>query len=179
VHASYTEIERLQKRGDTESLLAMLTGDEVKRSPKLRRQVAVALHLLRDPRSVETLMLTARQDPDTQVQRIAVRTLAQIGDRRALPLFVETLQSGDISLRLHAIDGLANSRANQAVRPLIDLLADSKATVRANAARALADLGDEAAVAPVKQEMRRAWWRPFHRMRIKLALDLLEERAHG
>jgi HEAT repeat protein len=177
VRVSYGEIEQLEKRGDTGALLTLLIGDELRGSPKLRRKTAIALLRLRDPKSVEVLMRVVRQDPDAQVRRIAMRTLANIGDRATLGMFVETLHSHDINLRLQAIDGLAKSRANEAVRPLIKLLEDSKAAVRAAAARALADLGDEAAIAPIRREMEQAWWRPFHRMRMKLALDLLEERA--
>jgi HEAT repeat protein len=176
VAVSWGEIQKLQKRGDTASLVATLTGDEVRELPKHRRHIALALGQLRDPRSVEVLMQVARQDSDMQVRRIAMQALAHIGDRAAVPLFVETLHCDDGALRLHASIGLGNSGANEAVRPLIELLDDSKTSVRSAAARRLADLGDEAAVGPIREAKRRAWWRPFHRMSMKLALDILEER---
>ena len=119
-------------------------------------------------------MQIARQDADTQMKRIAMRTLANIGDRAALPVFLDALQGKDINLRLQAIDGLAKTQANEAVHPLIELLEDSKGAVRGATARALADLGDEAALEPIRNLLRRAWWRPFMRMRLRLALDRLE-----
>ncbi len=106
-----------------------------------------------------------------------MHALAKTGDRTFLPLFNEALASHDQALRVHAIHGLANSRANDAVRPLIDLLCDRKPGIRAAAARGLADLGDEAGIQPMRDALRRARWRPFHRMGLSLELDRLEERT--
>jgi HEAT repeats len=118
---SRTEILGLKKSGDTDSLLSLLGSDQARASPELRRTIAFALYDLRDRRSVEALMQLAQHDADTQVKRIAMRTLANIGARPALPVFLDALQSKDINLRLQAIDGLAKTRANEAVRPLIEL----------------------------------------------------------
>ncbi len=178
VAVSWGEIEKLRKRRDTAALLAMLTGDEARGAPKQRRHIGVALQELRDPGSVDVLVTVAREDSDVQVRRIAMRALALIGDRAALPLFVQTLQtSDDVALRVHAIAGLGNSGANEAVQPLVGALRESRAGVRSAAARRLADLGDVAAVEPLRDAVHRAWWRPLHRMALKQSLDRLEERT--
>jgi HEAT repeat protein len=154
----------------------MLDSDEVRGSADLRVKLAIALSRLRDGQALAALIRLARDDRATKVRLQAMWGLSTLGDRAAVPLFLEQVKSSDPKMRLHAVHGLANSRVDEAVEPLIDLLGDPSPSVSSAAARGLADLGDEAALKPMRAAVRRAWWRPFHRLVLRLHLARLEER---
>lgn len=55
---------------------------------------------------------------------------------------LELILDKDEQVRLAAIDGLAQLKAEDAVNPLVTLLRDASATVRIHAAQALGAIGD-------------------------------------
>jgi HEAT repeat protein len=106
---------------------------------------------------------------------LALTNLARIGDRGSVPLFIEVLQQGtDRNLRLHAINGLVASGSREAIQPLVATLGNSKGGLPVGAARGLADIGTAVALVPLRRAIRRTR-RPFHRARLQLVLDRLEE----
>lgn len=121
-------------------------------------------------------MRVAGSDPDSEVRLLALATLADLGDRATIPLMLSALQSHDMARRLHGIRGLANTRAPEIVQPLVARLDDAHGAIRAAAARALADIGDRAALAPIRAAVRRTW-RPFLRLRLRDALVRLERQT--
>jgi len=150
VRATPGEVEKLRVRRDAEALLALLAERNSDASPKVRRRVALALYRLRDPTSARPLMRVAGSDPDSEVRLLALATLADLGDRATIPMMLSALQSHDMARRLHAIRGLANTRAPEIVQPLVATLDDAHGAIRAAAARALADIGDRAALTSIR-----------------------------
>jgi HEAT repeat protein len=166
-------------RREIQSHLAMLEDPDVRWDPKLRRRIIRELQGARDPSAAEALRRAARNDPDSSVRLAALFGLQQIGDRQSVSFFTEMLEGeGDTNRRLHAIRGLANSRANEAVAPLLAALKDRDRSIRAAAADALAEIGDPAAL-PAIRDAARGTRRPLLRARLRAALGRLEERYPG
>lgn len=169
-------IRRLTERGDVDGLLALLSDDEVMRSQALRRSILGSLHVWPDERASGALMRIAEEDPSRRTRRRAVGVLSAIGDRSTVPFLTKVLESSrDAGARVHAAHGLGNTRANEAVGPLLHALGDGNGMVRTAAASGLADIGDLAAVAPIESARRRTW-NPLVRASLKLALDRLRRR---
>jgi HEAT repeat protein len=78
--------------------------------------------------------------------------------------------------RLYAVDGLERTGLPDAVPSLVTALRDRDGTVRAAAARAFANLGDPAALAPLRRAVG-ATWRPWVKLQMWLALRELEQRS--
>jgi len=77
-------------------------------------------------------------DHASAVRRIAVEALAQLDDRRALPLLVDALDEESPEVRAETEAGLKENE-----RQLIEALKDSSAKVRDGAARALGRIGSQ------------------------------------
>ena len=97
---------------------------------RFERQVTAdryyAAHLLgdlRDPRGIE-LLVPLLNDPDTQ--SIVPWSLAQIGDKRAIPPLVAALDNDDPSNRVLVIYGLVALDAKEAIPRLMMLLDDDR-----------------------------------------------------
>jgi HEAT repeat protein len=165
-------------QGDTGELIGLLESPGVRKEPGLRARIVEALVKLRDPNSVEALSRVVREDESRTVRGGALFALAKIGDRGSVPLFVEMLNGRDHNLRLRAIWGLASTRANEAVAPLIAALDDPKPSIRAAAARGLADIGDPMALPHLREAARRTK-RPWLRARLRLAVARLEDQYPG
>lgn len=166
-------IRSVAKRGDAGALLKMLRSDQVEGSTVLRKSVLVNLLPLRDPIVAPMMMQLTDRDPDLGVRKLAMGVLAALGDRRTVPFLVGTLRrTSDNTIKVHAMKGLANSRVNEAVHPLIDALDDPSGAVRMAAARALADIGDIAAIPAIEAALRRTR-NPLFRTSLKMALERL------
>jgi HEAT repeat protein len=108
------------------------------------------------------------------VRLCALYRLQQIGDRQSVPLFAELLGSGaNRNVRFHAIRGLANSRANESVAPLIEAVEGGDPRTKVVAARRLAEIGDRSAI-PALQKAVRGARGPLRRARLRRSLELLE-----
>jgi HEAT repeat protein len=170
-------IRAIRRRKDTASLLGLFSRDDVQASAKLRRSIVMGLALSRDPESVQTIVGLAEHDPDHKVRLRAMAGLRTLGDRSTVPFLAHTLEhTPNVAIKLHAIGALANTFANDAVRPLIKALEDPSAIVRTASADALVQLGDPAAVSAIEATRRRAW-NPYVRVSLSHALRRLQTSA--
>ena len=80
---------------------------------------------------------------DNDIRCRAGRILIAIGDRSALPTFIEALEDTDENLRVMAIDALIKFKAAEALPNLVKLLKDSSPAIRIKALEALASLGNK------------------------------------
>ncbi len=160
-------------RKDTAALLGLLSRDDVQASAKLRRSIVMGLALSRDPESVQTMVGLAEHDLDHKGDG---RTESYRGPVNG-PVLAHTLEdTSNVAIKLHAIGALADTFANDAVRPLIAALEDPSAMMRTAAADALVQLGDPAAVSAIEAARRRAW-NPYVRVSLGGALRRLRTSA--
>ncbi len=166
-------IRELEGRRDAPALLAMLDGERVGNSPKLRQRIVAALLRVRDPIALDRLIRLAREDSDRGVRRFSIWAVAQLGHRASVPFLLEALQSDDAVMRYHAVRGLAQTRALEAVHPLMTALSDPSTVVRRSGAQALGNIGDPAALAQLRSALHHAW-RPSVRRSLRRAIRSLE-----
>jgi hypothetical protein len=74
------------------------------------------LHDMADPRAVERLIGIMQGDPDPQVRGTAAYALGGIGEARAIPALIKTLDED------HAFDELGHSASSSAATALDDIL---------------------------------------------------------
>ena len=119
---------------------ALLSQDWV-----VRMHAARAVGRLGNPRSVETLVLLL-QDKVPAVRDEAIAALVSMGESAVKPL-VAALEDQDWRIRLRATEALCVLKSPTAVKPLVEILQHDRDTaVRQEAARALGQIGDSAAV---------------------------------
>lgn len=118
----------------------------------VRVRAADALGAIGGPKVIDAV-LQILGDDDEFMRRTAVEILNTTKDPRAFEYLVNALGDGDWWVRERAIDALANLGNKRAVPHLIALLdADNQTTPVA--IRALAQLGDPLAVAPIMAKLR-------------------------
>jgi HEAT repeat protein len=168
-------IAALEAKRDVTGLIKALAYKD----PAVKIAAADALGPLRDPLAVEALGELVK-DPDTGVRRAAVRALAARGGARVVPAMLAAMQDPDPGVREAAsqavfkrlltdpdqdarrdtVTGLGQLRPAGATEPLMKAAQDPDESVRVAAIKALAALGDPAAVIPLLgtmvQEQRRA-----------------------
>lgn len=89
----------------------------------------------------------------------AIETLGLLGDRNAVPLLIEQLQSNDREIRTRAARALGAIGDSTAGEPLMALLSDGAWEVRAAAALALGRLGiSEASPYLARATFSSSWW---------------------
>lgn len=86
---------------------------------------------------------------DNDIRYRACRILKAIGDKSAVPAFVEILGDNDEKLTLMAVDTLIKFQAREAVPNLARLLKDPSPGIRIKALAALSLLGDEKVIGKV------------------------------
>ncbi len=155
VEARWRACETLFQVGSHESvdpLIAVLQSD---RDSYARALAARALgNILADTRAVDPLIV-ALSDPNVRVRSEAIVALGslssafpEIGCRIVAPLILHLTDPGDYSVRLHVATVLGQLEDTAAVEPLIARLSDWRdhCEVRAQAAQALAGIGDSRAI---------------------------------
>jgi HEAT repeat protein len=110
--------------------------------PVVRITAAKALGLLRDPKSIDTLIAHAK-DSEKSVRQAIVLALGDIKDKKALPVLTQALSDEYWYVRAEAALALGKVGDTQATTKLFDLLADSDSYVRQNARKALQELATE------------------------------------
>ncbi len=122
---------------------ALLSQDWV-----VRMHAARAVGRLKNPRSVETLVLLL-QDKVPAVRDEAIAALVAIGESAVEPL-VAALHNQDWRVRLRATEALCVLKSPTAVEPLVRIVRhDPDTAVRQEAIRALGYIGDKTAVDPL------------------------------
>ena len=125
----------------------------------MRKAAAQALGNIADPRAVEPLINTLK-DEDLYVRKAAAQALGNTADPRAVEPLINTLKDEDLSVREAAADALimlgepavkalGNIGDPLAVDLLIAFLEDDRWSVRKAAAEALGVIGDPQAVEPL------------------------------
>lgn len=96
---------------------------------------------LREKKDVPGLIkaLAAR---DTRIRDAAAFALGELGDARAVDLFLAALRSSHSDARLAAVTALGKVRDERAAEPLITALGDQYERIRQRAVEALAGMGD-------------------------------------
>jgi hypothetical protein len=85
-------------------------------------------------------LIAAATDENASVRREAISALAQIGDPRATPVFIQSLLSPDDDVRLSAVMALYRMRDPASIQALTAALGDASSPVRTWAARGLGRL---------------------------------------
>ena len=91
-------------------------------------------------------LVVALKDSDAGVRRQAARTLAQIGNPRAVPALSAAMKDAEPDMRAIIASALGELGDAAAVPALRDALKDENVAVRVRAASALGEIGDRSAV---------------------------------
>ena len=101
---------------------------------------------LADTGRIVAALLSVLKDPDVEVRRAAVRSLANFEDPATVAAFREALHDSDAEIRSAAVEALGNLHDAASADAIAALIKDPNKDVRANAIEALTDL--ELTVAP-------------------------------
>lgn len=107
----------------------------------VRRFAIGGLRRVKDPNTLGALVRTAMGDEDWWVREVAVETIAELRDPRALPYLLDMLKKQP-DMRLCLIDAISELGATEAAPDVAELLAEDDADVRYAAIRCLEKLGD-------------------------------------
>ncbi len=111
----------------------------------VRMSAAKGLSRIKDPRSIDTFILLL-QDKVPAVRDEACRAIQVIGEP-CIPPLLKGLQDPNWKIRLRAIEALSLLKPQEAVAPLMNLVAnDSDTAVRQDAVRALGQMGNAHAI---------------------------------
>ena len=145
-HVRRGAVEVLNAVGDANAIKDLLFALKDK-DWWVRVRAADALGAIGGPKVIEAV-LQILGDDDEFMRRTAVEILNTTKDERAFGYLVKALKDPDWWVRERAVDALANLGNKQAVPHIIVLLEENNQTTPV-AIRALAQLADPAAVAPI------------------------------
>lgn len=92
--------------------------------------------------AIPLLMNAVQSGENPKIRKWSLQAIGAIGDRRGAPLLIEALSDPKMTIRLHAIKGLARMKYKKAAKEIAKLLKDNSGGVRVNALYALAVLKD-------------------------------------
>lgn len=95
-----------------------------------------------DPRAVEILAATYGKEPDTATRVSTVFALGALQDKAAVPALRKALRDPEMEVVRAALEGLNQIRTPGIAATLLEGLADSDETIRANSAAALSSFGE-------------------------------------
>jgi HEAT repeat protein len=179
--ADIGEFEGKEKAAD---LIAATLQDKLTARPltELHRGSEIGWGLIRALGSLggkrHVLLLTAYLTGNADAATVAVEALLKIGDEALLPTFLTLLDEAQYSpLRLAAIQGIGQFGQPRHGKKLYLLLKHRDEACRGASARALGQLGDPNAVAPLEQAVRKESF-PWVRQTMDDSLDRLNQ-IHG
>jgi hypothetical protein len=180
------QLAQLRDEGGLEALARHINDPESSR--RLRRHAVTYIASMKpgggkamtgvgptDPAIVSVLGPLLEKDPDSAVRRAAAYGLRRTGNESATQPLLHGLSDSDKATRIHAVMGLGDLRTSAAVDPLLRLLDDRSCA--GNAARALAEIGDQRALIPLRNAASSAGSRWSRRKFAQAATDL--ERRGG
>jgi HEAT repeat protein len=117
----------------------------------VRWHAIIALGQIKDDRTINTLAaIIGNCDFDNRLQVIAVKTLENGGDKRAVPPLVDALKHNkEQDVRQAAAKALGKIKDPGAITPLIEALKDENYHVQIAAVTALGEIGHNRAVEPL------------------------------
>jgi HEAT repeat protein len=129
-----------------------------------------------ETRAVEYLM-QAVNDPDQRVRIKAIDTLGNVKAKDATPFLVQQLflRDTDVTTRQHILAALGKIGDKRATASLLDIVARANDPARGNAIFALGDIGDPAALAPLRALARSGADEPLRRL-AEEAIRKIEQR---
>jgi len=119
-----------------------LTGELSSSTSFFRRLVAESLKDVNDPRAFKSLLTAARSDADATVRVAAIYGLADLKDKRAIPILEEALHNRDSHVRLAAVLVLTQLTDSTHTPHFLELLKDNHFEVRLAAVKFLSKLRD-------------------------------------
>ena len=117
---------------------------------KRKKDPITILGKMGTPEAVETLLEYVDADKDPALQKVTFRALGEIGDEQAVQPLADKLLMDNDNVRPHAARALGLIGDTRAIKPLSESLkADDNASVRAQAAWALRQIGTKRALEAV------------------------------
>lgn len=130
-------VERLARRKNIKGLTKALAYKD----KGVRRDAAAVLGELRDPKSVNSLILALQEDKDFGVSETLIRALGNIGDAKAVPSLIKSLKYSTWYSRCAAVEALGKIGDLNSIQALILAMEDEYTVVRGKALDALDQLG--------------------------------------
>ncbi|MFW9996720.1 MAG: HEAT repeat domain-containing protein [Candidatus Odinarchaeota archaeon] len=118
-----------------------------------RREAAIAIGKLGDPRAVDTLMKAIMEIESDYIDDRVVKALGKVGDPRAVQPLLKALKDGEQTVRCEAVTAMGRVGGPQVVEPLIRALVDEDSDVRGCAAKALGKTGYTRVVKPLLESL--------------------------
>jgi len=137
-------IGRMEKLKDFDRLGKAL---RYQKDPAVRREAAIALGNISDPRGAEPL-ISALKDEERSVRETIAEALGKIGDMRAVEPLIDALKDPNLYFWKAAAEALGKLGDMRAVEPLIVALKDADYRCRKSGAEALLKLADPRAIEP-------------------------------
>lgn len=135
-------------------LIKKLDTSSDKAAEKVIQQI-----ILEGKSAVPLLMKAAKNKEAHRIRKWSLQALGAIGDKRAAPLLVEALKEDKMTIRLHAIKGLARMNYKKAAKKIAALsVNDESGGIRVNALYALTDLGDGSVGAQILKSLSDPQW---------------------
>ena len=91
-------------------------------------------------RAIVRALMVAAKDPEVEVRRAALESLARYEDRSTIPVFREALRDEDREIRSTAIEALADFKDRGSVGDIAAMLRDENVEIRRSAANAMSEL---------------------------------------
>jgi len=120
--------ERLQTEIDI-----LFTG-----TPDERKAAAIKLGRIRDPRSVEALIMSAQTDTDKFTRIFSIQSLMWIGDDRAITALIDKgFNDKEKSVRISAIQAFATFKDSRIMKALEEMEKSLDSDIRESASQTL------------------------------------------
>lgn len=162
-HVAERDFEKAAALGDKaiHALVPALT----EKDPGTRERVATALASIGS--AAVAPLIDALQHPDPMMRACAARALGEIRDDRALEALLPMLNDSDITMRENIVAAFWKAGTPKAMVGLVEALKDEDRLIKARAARALGEIGNESIVEPLLAVVEQD---PSVRMEVGLAL---------
>jgi HEAT repeat protein len=143
-----TAIHRLAERGEpmVDELIKLYDSERV---PEVRRTVLQALSEIKNPRVEDKLFEVARNEPNTDLRRQAIRLLGERAGKRTLDFLNATVDApdGNTEVQLQAVRAISQRKDEESVPILIRIAkTHPNQLVRKQAIRSLGESGDARAI---------------------------------
>lgn len=155
--------------------------------PEVRIQAVAALARIKDARAVRPILVQLDREDEWAAHRITdslsqfgrdaveplsryversgryvqlvIRALGQIGDYRAEPTLLASLDAPEKEVRIRAAAALGRTGTPVGIQDLVQAMRDPSWEVRTQAAKALGDVGDRLAIPVLRHALRdSSWW---------------------